>query len=87
MNYYFKSNLFTTEYNKGFYGLNRVPPATVVLYDDNQGFCIGYFVDVCPIIPEISFYDNEQNALDDIAFYSVDDDNVWFGDRLDRRWG
>lgn len=87
MKYYFKSNLLsTTEYAKDWYGINYTPPATVVLYDDNQGFCIGYFEDVCPIMPEVTFYSNEQKALDDITVCSIKDDNVWFGDRLVNRW-
>ena len=86
MRYYFKSNLPTTNYNRDWYGINYAPPAKVILYDDNNCFCIGYFEDVSPIIPEVTFYSNEQEALNDIVTYSIEDDNVWFGDRLAHRW-
>jgi hypothetical protein len=46
---YFKSNYKKgTKYPKGWYGeLDFAPPATVLLYNDEKGYCIGQISDVC----------------------------------------
>ena len=39
-------------YSQGWYGtLDYAPPATVVLYDDSAGFCIGYMEGSLPPVP------------------------------------
>jgi hypothetical protein len=81
---YFKSYYETgLAYSPNWYGtLSYAPQATVLLYDDNQGFCIGFMeVELPPgVIPM-----TEAEALAEVA-QAEDIDGVWFGEKLAHRW-
>jgi len=81
---YFKSYYDTgIAYSPNWYGtLDYAPTATVLLYDDNQGFCIGYMENE---LPEGVFFISEENALNEI-FYAEDIDGVFNGEKLFHRW-
>ena len=82
-------NYFKGFYDKGiayspnWYGtLNYAPPATVLLYDDNQGYCIGYMEST---LPEGVQALTESEALAIVAS-AEDIEGVWFGEKLANRW-
>lgn len=82
-------NFFKSTYESGiayspnWYGtLDYAPLATVLLYDDNQGFCIGYMESE---LPEGVQAITEQEALAIVAG-AEDIDGVYFGEKLARRW-
>jgi len=82
-------NYFKSFYDKGiayspnWYGtLDYAPLAEVLLYDDNQGYCIGRMDSA---LPDGVISITEQEALAEIAA-AQDVDGVWFGSKLDGRW-
>ena len=82
-------NYFKSFYDKGiayspnWYGtLNYAPAATVLLYDDNQGYCIGYMESALPDGVQAL---TESEALAIVAS-AVDVEGVWFGEKLAGRW-
>lgn len=90
MVHYFKSYYNPCKYSPNWYGaLDYAPPATVLLYNDNDNFCIGYMdIDCMELVnhPTLQFYNSDEEALQDIANSSIDDANIWFGERLEIRW-
>jgi hypothetical protein len=80
---YFKSTYEPCSYSPNWYGtLDYAPNAIVLLYDDNQGFCIGYMESELPegVIPM-----TEVEVLAKTA-NTVDAEGVYFGDKLGHRW-
>jgi len=82
-------NYFKGFYDKGiayspnWYGtLNYAPPATVLLYDDNQGYCIGYMASELP--------EGVQALMESEALAIVEGaegvEGVFFGEKLANRW-
>ncbi len=70
-------------YSPNWYGtMDYAPPATVLLYDDNQGYCIGYMEGE---LPEGVQALTESEALAIVAS-TVDVEGVWFGEKLAHRW-
>lgn len=70
-------------YSPGWYGtLSYAPSATVLLYDDNQGFCIGYMESELPNGVQVM---TEEEALA-IVNSAEDIKGVWFGEKLVHRW-
>jgi hypothetical protein len=70
-------------YSPNWYGtLSYAPAATVLLYDDNQGFCIGCMESE---LPEGVQAITEQEALSIVAS-AEDVEGVWFGEKLAHRW-
>lgn len=90
--YFFKSQYQPCTYSPNWYGtLDLAPTATVILYDDNENICIGYVesIEAKNILEQyatISFYETEADMEDDYEIYSIEDEHVWFGDRLIHRW-
>lgn len=83
MNYFKSFYESGIAYSPNWYGtLNYAPPATVLLYDDNQGFCIGYMESE---LPEGVQALTEAEALA-IVEGAEDVDSVWFGKKLAGRW-
>ena len=82
--YYFKSSYpVGIAYSPNWYGtLDYAPAAEVLLYDDNNGYCIGRMDSALPagVIPM-----TEQEALAEIA-QAQDIDGVWFGEKLAHKW-
>lgn len=81
--YYFKMYYQPCSYSKDWYGLlNYAPPATVLMYNDEDCFCIGYMEENIHGVQHIT----EASAMSQIA--NADDTNpdVWKGDRLIHRW-
>lgn len=82
-------NYFKSYYDKGlayspnWYGiLSYAPAATVLLYDDNEGYCVGYMESDLPLGVEAI---TEAEALAQVA--AADDvDGVYFGEKLAHRW-
>lgn len=80
---YFKSYYTPCGYSPNWYGtLSYAPSATVILYNDNECYCIGYMKDNLPngVIPI-----TEKEALEYLN-NSEDISGVWFGDKLLHRW-
>jgi hypothetical protein len=84
MGKYFKSYYEKTlSYSPNWYGtMDYAPPAIVLLYDDNQGYCIGYMDGELPAGVEAM---TEIDALAEILV-AQDIDGVYFGDKLLHRW-
>jgi len=83
MNYFKSFYGLGIVYSPTWYGtLDYAPPATVLLYDDNQGYCIGYMEsDLPPGVQAIA----EQEALTEVG-QAQDIKGVWFGEKLAHRW-
>jgi hypothetical protein len=80
---YFKSYYQSCSYSPNWYGtLDYAPSATILLYNDNECYCIGYMESELPneVIPL-----TEEEALAEIS-QSQDIDGVYFGDKLLHRW-
>jgi hypothetical protein len=72
-------------YSPNWYGtLDYAPNATVVLYDDNELYCIGFMEESLPDVDSITPL-TAQEAQDIIENLS-DEENVWFGEKLENRW-
>lgn len=83
MNYFKSYYDKTLSYSPDWYGtLSYAPPATVLLYNDNEGFCIGYMESE---LPEGVQAMTDQEALAEVA-QAEDIDGVFFGDKLATRW-
>ena len=83
MNYFKSTYDQGIAYSPNWYGtLNYAPPATVLLYDDNQGYCIGYMASELP--------DGAQALMESEALAIVDGaedvEGVFFGEKLANRW-
>lgn len=81
---YFKSNYEKgLAYSENWYGtLDYAPPATVLLYNDNDGYCIGKMESA---LPNGITAMTETEALAEIS-NAVEVDGVYFGDKLLHRW-
>ena len=84
MKYYFKSSYQPgLVYSPGWYGtLDYAPTATILLYDDNNGFCIGYVEDE---LPEGLILITESDAQIELT-NALDINGVYFGYKLMHRW-
>ena len=83
MNYFESSYTPGIAYSPNWYGtMNYAPAATVLLYNDNQGYCIGYMESALPDGVQAL---TESEALAIVAS-AVDSDGVWFGEKLTSRW-
>lgn len=83
MNYFKSYYDKTLSYSPDWYGtLSYAPPATVLLYNDNEGFCIGYMASELPDGVQAL---TESEALAIVAG-AEDIEGVWFGEKLARRW-
>jgi len=83
MNYFKSYYDIGIAYSPNWYGtLNYAPPATVLLYDDNQGYCIGYMEGE---LPEGVQALTESEALAIVAS-AEDIEGVWFGEKFAGRW-
>ena len=83
MNYFKSFYDKTLSYSPDWYGtLSYAPPATVLLYNDNEGFCIGYMASELPDGVQAL---TESEALAIVAG-AEDIEGVWFGEKLARRW-
>lgn len=80
---YFKSFYETgIAYSPNWYGtLDYSPPATVLMYDDANGFCIGYMYSDLPQGVEAL---SEAEALEIVT--NTDGELVYKGDKLLHRW-
>ena len=100
--YYFKSDYKssdysknwsgTMEYPKNWYGdISDAPKATILVYNDVACICIGYLENLDQFNKlltnrNISTYDCEELALEDIISNYIRHDAIWFGERLKHRW-
>jgi len=82
-------NYFKSFYDQGiayypnWYGtMDYAPPATVLLYDDNQGYCIGYMASELPDGVQAL---TESEALAIVAS-AEDIEGVWYSEKLVHRW-
>jgi len=79
--YYFKSNYELCNYSPDWYGtLDYAPPATVLIYDDDHCFCIGY-MEVNDANVE---YITEEEALNIIN--NSEGELVYKNEKLESRW-
>jgi len=70
-------------YSPNYYGtMPYAPAAEVLLYDDNNGYCIGRMDSA---LPDGVISMTEQEALAEIA-QAQDIGGVWFGEKLAHRW-
>ena len=70
-------------YSRNYYAtLDYAPSATVILYNDNEGYCIGYMESA---LPDGVTAMTEADALAEVVQVQ-DIDGVWFGDKLTHRW-
>ena len=83
MNYFKSTYQLGLAYSPNWYGtLDYAPPATVLLYDDNQGYCIGYMASELPQgVTSIA----ETEAQTELA-NAQDVEGVFYGDKLLNRW-
>ena len=78
---YFKSYYSPCAYSPNWYAtLDYAPMATVLLYDDENGFCIGHMEANDAAVEYIT----EEEAMSIID--STDGEQVWKGDKLVHRW-
>lgn len=83
MNYFKSKYDKTVSYSPNWYGsMDYAPTATVLLYNDNEGYCVGYMESALPT--EVTAM-TEDEALGEIA-QATDVDGVYFGDKLIHRW-
>ncbi len=83
MNYFKSFYESGIAYSPNWYGtMPYAPPATVLLYDDNQGFCIGYMASELPEGVQVL---TESEALA-IIESAKDIEGVWFREKLAGRW-
>ena len=93
MQYYFKSKYEGVKgYPRGWYGtFDKCPPATILLYNDDKGFCIGYVEneeDYNEIIKnkDVIPYNPKEDALAEIALYSIEHPKIFHGTKIQDRW-
>lgn len=81
---YFKSFYDKTlAYSPNWYGtFDYAPIADVLLYNDDEGYCIGTINEITEDIMEIT----EEDALFEIENVDSENPNIWFGYRLMTRW-
>ena len=81
---YFKSNYDEVgAYSKGWYGTrDYAPPATILLYNDNENYCIGYMESE---LPEYLIPLTESEALE-LIDNAEDGEGIYFGEKLENRW-
>lgn len=82
MNYFKSYYKIGTAYSQNWYGtLDYAPHATVLLYNDNIGYCVGHMESELP---------NELEPLTveqvDAELSIVDDEGIYFGHKLTHRW-
>jgi len=79
---YFKMYYQACAYSKNWYGiLNYAPTATILLYNDAEGYCIGHMEESIYGVQPLT----EAEALAEVnAVAEVMD--VWKGDKLATRW-
>lgn len=83
MNYFKSFYDVGLSYSPNWYGtLDYAPLATVLLYDDNQGYCIGYMESALPQ-GVVSLTEEEANTE---IINAQDIDGVFFGEKLTLRW-
>lgn len=81
---YFISRYEPCAYSPNWYGHKiYAPNATVLMYNDEEGFCIGYMeADDADVK-----YVTEYHATEWLSYYNdIDNPNIWIGDRLLHRW-
>jgi hypothetical protein len=70
-------------YSPNYYAtLSYAPPATVLLYNDNAGYCVGYMESALP--EGVQTLTEEQAQV--IVASAEDIEGVWFGEKLAHRW-
>ena len=80
---YFKSYYQPCSYSPNWYGLlNYAPPATILLYNDEECFCIGVMEERIFGVQHIA----EVDALSQVSNADGNNPDVWKGDRLANRW-
>lgn len=83
MNYFKSYYTPGIAYSPNYYGtLSWAPAATVILYDDNEGYCIGYMESDLP--PGVEAITEEEANIE--LQNAVDTDGVFFGEKLLHRW-
>ena len=83
---YFKSAYKRCTYSPGWYGtLDWAPPATVLLYNDNDCWCIGYMESDLPN-GVVAITEAEANEILAAAEALEATEDVWFGEKLENRW-
>ncbi len=89
MRHYFKSTYERVlAYSPNWYGtLDFAPPAVVELYNDREGWCIGYMESELPkgVIP---LTENEYKSIFTALLPRISDghNGIWAGDALANRW-
>lgn len=93
MAYYFKAQYPKgVAYSPNWYGTYDVAPkAEIILYDDNNGFCIGSVESsedaaILSSYSSVVFYANESAAMSDFFAKQTNSENVYWGDKLLHRW-
>lgn len=80
---YFKSNYNPCAYSPNWYGtLDYAPSSTILLYNDNENYCIGYMESS---LPEGVVSMTESEALAEIN-QTANAEGIYFGDKLLHRW-
>lgn len=83
MNYFKSYYDKAIAYSPNWYGtLDYAPNATVLLYNDTEGFCVGHMESA---LPEGVQAMTEQEALAEVA-QAQDIEGVYFGEKLANRW-
>lgn len=81
---YFKSIYSPCAYSPDWYGtLSYAPSATVLMYDDENLFCVGYMESELPEGVETI---TEQEALNYVNNADENNPNIFKGDKLIHRW-
>ena len=81
--YYFKSYYSPCSYSPNWYGtLDYAPPATVLMYNDAEGFCIGTMDEQIDGVTYIS----EPEAMVIVNTADINNPNVFVGNKLLHRW-
>ena len=81
--YYFKSYYIPCSYISNWYGeFDYAPPATVLMYNDEEGFCIGTMDEKIDGVTYIS----ESEALITVNKAKINNPNVFVGYKLHERW-
>lgn len=80
---YFISRYEPCAYSPNWYKeLSYAPNATVLMYNDDECYCIGY-MEVNDADVE---YISEQQAINIINHVDYNNQNIWYGSRLWHRW-
>jgi hypothetical protein len=71
------------KYSKEWYGtLSYAPPATVLLYNDAEGYCIGMIDQQIRGIDYIT----EEEAMEFVNSADLDNPDIWAGEKLANRY-